>query len=552
MRAMKRWRAIYTPGDAWSSAARIGLVWAGCVLSLALRAEVGEATARPEDLGSLQARLAEQIARPSLSAASLGVKIISLETGQTWFEHQANKLLKPASNAKLYSGALALDRLGPDFRIRTSLFAATRPDEMGTLHGDLIIYGRGDPSWAARFNNGDSAKSLDPVVDAVAVAGLKRIEGNLIADESFFRGPPFGSSWNWDDLQYYYGAEVSALTVEDNVVDLVLRPGPSVGSPCAIQTRPETTFLNFINQTTTGGKETVRRIDLDRPIAEGRVFVTGQLPIGGSNWTDAVSVPRPAAWFGTRLKEALARRGVAVTGGVQTIGWRERETNRLAEARLVEIGIVESRPLREILSRTLKPSQNLYAQLLLLQVGAWSAGASHRASKPANDNASPPRGPASPGGSTIARTTEELGLAEMARWLQEAGIDPREVRLDEGSGLSRSCLVTPNATVTLLGFMSRHREAEIFRESLPVAGVDGSLRNRMKQTKASGNLRAKTGSLRYVDALSGYVTTAGGERLAFSIMLNNYANSRPSGREIIDGLAVLLADFSGRTSEAAK
>ncbi|PYI86944.1 MAG: D-alanyl-D-alanine carboxypeptidase/D-alanyl-D-alanine-endopeptidase, partial [Verrucomicrobia bacterium] len=165
-----------------------------------------------EATNSLQARLSAHLAQSRFASALWGVKVISLDTGGTLFEHNAEKLMKPASNAKLYTGALALDRLGPDFRIKTSLYASARPAKSGTLTGDLIVYGRGDPSFAARFYDGDYTKLLDPLVDALETAGVKRIKGNLVGDESYFRGPPLGSGWTWDDLQYYYGAEVSALT----------------------------------------------------------------------------------------------------------------------------------------------------------------------------------------------------------------------------------------------------------------------------------------------------------------------------------------------------
>src|SRR5262249_25193730 len=157
-----------------------------------------------------------------------------------------------------------------------SLYAAAAPGSDGALHGDLIVYGRGDPSLAARFNNGDYGKSLKTLIEAIVSAGVKRIEGDLIGDESYFRGPPFGWSWTWDDLQNYYGAEVSALTYEDNVVDLVFKPGPKPGAPCLIAVQPETTFLDFINRAKTVARSSPRALSLYRPIGENVVYVSGQ------------------------------------------------------------------------------------------------------------------------------------------------------------------------------------------------------------------------------------------------------------------------------------
>jgi D-alanyl-D-alanine carboxypeptidase/D-alanyl-D-alanine-endopeptidase (penicillin-binding protein 4) len=537
---------------------RIGLLFP--FLTESLSAQEKPPVAAIESVRAFQERLAVCLGQPNFSAAALGVKVVSLTTGQTLFEHNAGKLLKPASNAKLYSGALALDRLGPDYRIKTSLYATTRPDAEGKLRGDLIVYGRGDPSFAARFNNGRYEKSLEPVADALVAAGVKRIEGDLVGDESYFRGPPLGSSWNWDDLQFYYGAEVSALTVDDNVIDLVIKPGVKLGDACGIVTSPATTFLTSINRTKTTTPGTTRKIDLYRPIGENLVFASGQLPLSGSNFIDAVAVHQPAALFVALLKDSLARRGVGVAGKLRTVNWLDREAHPQEISKLVEIGTVESRPLREILTRMMKPSQNLYAHLLLLQVAAWKESSGPPDSPNRKDGAamlaadSQARRPttAASADSKSLPSTEDAGLAELATFLKEAGIKKGEALLEEGSGLSRGCLVTPNATVELLRFMSRHPHAEVFRESLPIAGVDGTLRNRLKGTKAAGNVRAKTGSLRYVDTLSGYITTVGGESLAFSIMLNNYTHPTKSGRNAIDELVVMLADFSGHTSKRSE
>jgi D-alanyl-D-alanine carboxypeptidase/D-alanyl-D-alanine-endopeptidase (penicillin-binding protein 4) len=518
-------------------------------------AELKSARRSTKSVSGLQGRLSAFLNQPRFSAAAWGVKVVSLQTGKTLFEHNAGKLLKPASNAKLYTAALALDRLGPDYRIKTSLYAAARPDELGTLKSDLSVYGRGDPSFAARFNNGDYEKSLQPLVEALKAAGLKRIEGDLVGDATCFRGPPHGSGWTWDDLQYYYGAEVSALTAEDNVLDLVFSPGKRPGDPCDIAVKPDTRFVTFINNTKTVAKGGRRSIVIHRPLGANGVLVTGQMPLEDSPQTDAVAVHDPALFFVVLLKEALVRNGIAVTGAARATRWTDPSSTGADATRLLELASVESRSLREILGKMMKPSQNLYAQLLLLQAGAASEPEPLATSDPGklagsqlshSSNATPNRA------SLYQRTSEEMGMTEMRKFLKEARIPVQEVQLEEGSGLSRSCLLTPNATVELLKFMHHHRHAAIFRESLPVAGVDGTLRNRMKKTQAEGNLRAKTGHIRYVDTLSGYVTTANGEPLAFSIMLNNYFNPNGTGREEVDALAVLLAELDSTGFRPAK
>jgi len=473
------------------------------------------------NLTALRSNLTARVEHPRLAAAQLGVKIVSLDTGKTLFEHHAGKLLKPASNAKLYTGALALDRLGPQFRIRTSCYAAAKPDAAGTLAGDLTVYGRGDFSMAARFYGGDYTKALEPLVNALVAAGVKRVSGDLVGDESFFRGPPYGSAWTWDDLNYYYGAEVSALTHEDNVVDFAFKPGPAIGQPVAFTAKPATPFLQLINRTTTVTNGGPRGLELHRPLAHSTVYVRGTLPLGDREWTDAMPVPRPALWFVVQLRAALAQRGIAVNGQLRTRDWLAAEAAPVDYTKQVELAFTESRPMSELVEKMMKPSQNLYAQLLLLQVGV-------RTQRP-------------------GQTTEDAGLAELQKFLGEAGVKRGSVLLEEGSGLSRGCLLMPEATVQLLRHMDKHPAAEAFRASLPVAGVDGTLRSRFAGTAAARNVLAKTGSLRYVSSLSGHVTTAAQERLVFSFMLNAYTGTATSGREVIDELAVLLANFSGRS-----
>jgi D-alanyl-D-alanine carboxypeptidase/D-alanyl-D-alanine-endopeptidase (penicillin-binding protein 4) len=463
------------------------------------------------------------LAQPRFMSAAWGVKIVSLASGATLYEENAGKLLKPASNAKLYTAALALDRLGPDYRIRTSFYSRRLPDAHGTIDGDLIVFGRGDPSFAARFNNGNHTDNLRSLGQALAAAGVKRIRGNLIADESYFRGPPLGSGWMWDDLENYYGAEVSALTVEDNVVDLVLKPGDAVGAPVKIFTLPATSYLSFSNRATTRMPGERARTRIYRPLGENVVYLHGGIPLGHTNVYEAVTVHQPALWFGGLLKESLARQSIVVDGAVRAVDWLAREVGPEPESRnhWREIAFVESPPLKEVLPRMMKPSQNLYAHLLLLQVGARVMETN-----------------------TTFRTTEDAGLAEMEKFLQETGIRGRDVLMEEGSGLSRGALLTANATVQLLTFMNRHAQREVFRAALPVAGVDGTLRRRMKGTTAAENVQAKTGTLRYVYALSGFVTTAAGEPLVFCLMLNNYDADESEARPALDAIAVMLSGIT--------
>ena len=295
-----------------------------CAILLASSVLAAEQTS-PATLAELQQRLVEHISQPKYDAALWGVKIISLDSGKTVFERNPQKLCSPASNCKLYTVALALDRLGPDYRIKTSLYARAKPGKSGTLSGDLIVYGRGDPTINARLHGGDICRALEPLVSALTNAGVKRIAGDLVADESYFRGPPFGSGWIWDDLEYYYGAEISALTINDNILQALVTPGPRVGEPCKIALVPDTAWLSFSNRTETVDKGGKRGVHFHRPLDGNVIYTSGQMPIDDTGYTNAVTMHHPAGLFVSFLKQALARQGIKVSGRLRTVNWLDRQ-----------------------------------------------------------------------------------------------------------------------------------------------------------------------------------------------------------------------------------
>jgi D-alanyl-D-alanine carboxypeptidase/D-alanyl-D-alanine-endopeptidase (penicillin-binding protein 4) len=470
-----------------------------------------------QTIEAFQQKLARHLSQPKFDPAVWGIKIVSLHSGKTLFETNAHELLKPASNAKSFTGALALDVLGADHRIKTSLLSKAAPNASGTLSGDLIVYGRGDPTFSARFQDNSYTNLFGRMVEAFRKAGIKEVKGDLVGDDTFFVGPPYGSSWTWDDLQYYYGAEVSALTFQDNVIDLFIKP-TALGNPCEISIKPETAYLEIVNRTRTSTTNVRPSITVTRPLGERRAYVSGSIPVNHGTVVDAVTVPKPALWFMISLRDVLEKNGIRIRGEVRTRSWPEH--SRLNPADFKELAFTESLPNSEIVAKMLKPSQNLYAQLLLLQVGALSK--------------------------VRASETENAGLAELRSFARRAGIDPNEVLLDEGSGLSRAALVTAHSLVSLHQFMARHPLAAVYRNALPAPG-EGTLRSRYKDL-ASANLRAKTGTIRYVNTLSGYIDSAAGEQFAFAILLNAYDNkSSVSSRDEIDFIVRALAALTEKT-----
>jgi len=482
-------------------------------------------------LTELRAQLTAHVNEPRFNAAIWGVKVASLETGKVLFEHHAARLLSPASNSKLYTGALALDALGADYRILTPIYSAAKPDATGTLRGDLIIAGRGDPSWKSKNRREDFWAIFEPFVAALQNAGVRRVTGGIVGDATFFRGPPSGAGWTADDLNDDYGAEISALTIEDNFADVRVLPGAAVGARCELTLLQPQTGLVLENRTTTIAKGGTRRIEARRNVGDTTTYVFGELPLGDREEILDVTVPRPAQWFAAALKVALIRGGIPVAGAPRSVRWPEATA---VSANAVKLGEVASPPLRELVTGFMKPSQNLETDLIFGHIGETlliGEVFKHR------DESQP-----------AMRTSEQAGVVGLRDFLRASQLPADDVRFEEGSGLSRNNLTTARATVALLEFMARHREAQAFFDSLPIAGVDGTLRRRLRGTAAEGNVRAKTGTLRWANALSGYVTTAAGERLAFSVMLNR--NVVPPGkfaRDDVDAIALMLAGFAGKS-----
>jgi serine-type D-Ala-D-Ala carboxypeptidase/endopeptidase (penicillin-binding protein 4) len=507
------------------------------LVSLVARVSLNAQTP-PKTVAELQTRISEILARPELAPAMVGVKITSLDTGQVIFEQNSAKLLRPASNMKLYTVAAALDKLTPDYRFKTSVYASTKPNASGVIRGDLTIYGRGDPSFAARFNNSDYFKAINDLAARIAAAGVKRVEGDLVGDESYFIGPKYGAGWEWEDLTWYYGAEISPLTVNDNALDLFVKPGREVTAPAVITTGPPDPLLTIVNKVVTSSKGQRRQLSIHRGLGENTVTIVGTIPLGDPGYTGAIGISHPALLFVYMLRSALAQQGIMITGKSRTTGTVNQPIlppipelaaviGRPLPKVQVEITTFESPPFGTIAAQTLKPSQNLYTELILRTLG----------------NLTPPPATMPP----LRQNSEDLGIEAVKTFLNSAGISADSLVLNDGSGLSRGDMITAEATVQLLTFMNKHRYAEVFRAALPIAGVDGTLRNRMRATPAENNLRAKTGSLSSAASLGGYVTTVAGEKLAFAIIVNNYGNDVDPRATCIDPIAVLMASLSGKS-----
>lgn len=483
-----------------------------------------------QSLPELQAKIQSRLAAPEVRRGQVGVKIVSLNTGKVIFEQNGEKYVMPASNMKNFTVAAGMEKLTPDFRFVTSVYANSTPDATGTIKGDLRIYGRGDVSISTAFNNGDYYKGLDNLVDKIVTAGVKRVEGDLVGDESYFRGNAVPGEWEIDDLQWYYGAEISALPLNDNAVDMTVKPGP-VGFGCAVTLLPLNPIMRVNNRCTTTSGGIVRTLRIDKKVGQNVIDITGTLPAGDAGFNGSITVSHPAELFIALLKQRLQDKGVVVTGQTRTIN---TPITPLTSAP-IEIAKLESPPFSEIAAKTMKPSQNMYTETIL-----WTLGEQLR-EQDAKDAVTRGSGP------VYGRMdSADVGLAATRAFRTQIGIAEDGVVQHDGSGLSRHNLITPSAVVQLYTYMAKQsRFAQVWRDSLTIGGIDGTLRNRFKGTAAAGNIRGKTGTIDQVSALSGYMSTAGGEPIVLSIVVNGVPNG-PARTRLIDDIVVSLANFDGR------
>jgi D-alanyl-D-alanine carboxypeptidase/D-alanyl-D-alanine-endopeptidase (penicillin-binding protein 4) len=474
-----------------------------------------------QTLEGLQSKIRQRMSVNDVRHGRVGIKIVSLNTGKVVFENDADKYFMPASNMKNFTVAAALEKLGPDFRFVTSVYANAKPDASGTVKGDLRIYGRGDISISTAFNNGDYFKGLDNLVDKIYAAGVRRADGDLVGDESYFKGFAIPLTWEWDELQWYDGAEISALPINNNAVDLSVMPGKTNGSPCSVTVLPSTSLMTVANECSTTNANHPRMLKVLKPLSLNTLEVSGSMPLGDKGFTGYVAFTHPAEMFMDLLRQRLQLKGIVVVGKT-----RLSPPNFTWVSAPVEITSLESPPFREVAAKTMKPSQNMFTETILWTLGEKAGRLSS---------------------AFAAEESSVLGLGVVRKFVSEIGIPADAVIQYDGSGLSRHDLVTPNAVVTLYAYMAKQsRNAQVWRDSLTIGGIDGTLRNRFKGTVAESNIRGKTGTLDQVSALSGYVTTAAGEQLVVSIIVNNVPDPVRTRTSLIDDIVVALAGFNGR------
>lgn len=471
-------------------------------------------------------RIAHEIGEGKFASARWGVEIISLRDGHTLYARDAERLFTPASNMKLYTTAAALDLLGADYRWRTSIYAASAPDADGNIDGDLTLYGRGAPDLSARVTKQSPFDHLKQFADELYARGVRRVRGGVVGDESYFRGEALGDGWQWNDVQWYFGAEPSALSIGGNEVTVNVAPAAKVGAQADVHLIPATDYVHITDDADTAERGTKPTLGITRGLSDNEVRVWGNFPAGAPGYGVRLSVHRPALWAARLLSDALKSRGIAVEGEARVRDARMSE--KFDAGHSIELASVSSQTLGEIVRATNKESINLNAELILRTLG-----------KELGTNFAPDPDPLR----MLTRGDDAAGDAVIRRWLQQsAGANVDHLALHDGSGLSRLDLITPDATVRLLSRMAQSPAAKVFYDSLPLAGRDGTLEYRLRDTQTAGHIAAKTGSLTYIHSLSGYATTSEGETLAFSIICDD-ETGRASATRAIDTICALLVKY---------
>jgi D-alanyl-D-alanine carboxypeptidase/D-alanyl-D-alanine-endopeptidase (penicillin-binding protein 4) len=470
------------------------------LVSLAASGSAGESASR----GPLRAVVDRVVERPAFSSAIWGIEALSLRTGALLYARDENLSLTPASALKLVTTAAALDALGADATLSTTVETAARLDGLGRLLGDVHLVGRGDPMLF-----GSSAEApvtaFDRLAEALVSAGIRRIEGRIVGNEAAFTGERRSHEWAWSDLIWYYGADASALVFNNSAVHVKVTPGERAGDPVMVDRNPVSAHYQLVVDALTSPAGSEADLVVDRPLGSNVIRIGGTCPLGAPPEDLFISVEDPARFAATVFAETLEARGIRVRGPVTT------STDPLPSG-LRTLAAVKSAPMAEIVRQTNQPSHNLRAEMLLRLIGQRAKG----------------------------EGSAKAGLASEGEFLTRLGVPTAGFSLHDGCGLAEANLVTAHGLVALLAAMDRHPQARPFRESLPLAGSEGTLRRRLKGTPAEGRLRAKSGFMRHTFALAGYAMTSRDEPIAFAILLNHHTGDTATALAAIDEIAAAL------------
>jgi D-alanyl-D-alanine carboxypeptidase/D-alanyl-D-alanine-endopeptidase (penicillin-binding protein 4) len=438
---------------------------------------------------------------PEFSNAHWGILIVDPARGDTLYSRNAGKLFMPASNMKIPTTSTALTQLGPNYRYTTT-FAARGTIANGTLDGDLLVIGRGDPSVSDHMFK-DAMIPLRLIADSIAARGIRRITGRVLPYGDAFPGEVFGYGWTYDDFEDSYSAPIDELLFNEGFSEAHVRGAAQAGAPATITPSPARFPFRGTVMTVErrSGDSTRARVHAQKDSSTWQEVFSGQIGVGDTT-TVEVTHHDPDEAYVNAMTEALGARGIEVDGSAETSG-----------GKLDTLATLSSPPLSEILKALLKPSQNQIAEMLFRTIALEKYGVGRP-------------------DSAAAAVREQL-----AHW----GVPANEAVIRDGSGLSRYDYITPRTLVRIFDAMRKSANFKVFYDALPIAGVDGTIRNRMKGTPAENNVHAKTGSVALSRSLSGYVTTADGQLLIFSFLSNNWTVPTRNVERVQDAISARLA-----------
>ncbi len=450
----------------------------------------------------------------AFSHAHWGVEIKSLQDGKIWYSRNNNKMFMPASNEKIPTTAAALKILGPDFKFTTTLYSFGEIRD-SVLHGDLIVVGNGDPTIYSRFYE-TSLEVFNCWADSLKSCGIKKIDGNIIGYDNLFDENPIGYGWSHGGLDAWYSAEAGPLNFNENYIDLKIEPDPETGK-AKITPNVETGYIEIENNTMVcdtgrGG------ILVSREYGGNKIVVSGIMKSDRKAFEKSPTITNPTHFYVTVLRETFISNGIEVAGKAldcDDIGMNDFQPQ--PEAVLL---VHHSVPLKDILKMLMKRSQNLFAEIMPRAISLEVNG----------------------------QGSFRMGKKVIAELLESWGIPQDSYAYMDGSGLSRYNYISPSILVTILEKMREDQYYPLWKDFLPVAGIDGTLRRRMKGTSAEGKVFAKTGTISNVRALSGYTTTADGEEIVFSFLVNGHLLSSYDTELITDKVLELITSFSRKNS----
>ncbi len=500
---------------------------------------------------ALRERIEKILDEPDVARGFWGIEAVSLTTGRTLYTYNADKLFTPASNTKLFTTSAALALIGPDYRFRTTVETSGTLDKYGRLMGDIVVVGRGDPSLSGRVlpynlrtqRNEPPVHVLEELADQVVAKGVRYVDGDVVGDDSYFAFERYGEGWSQDDMSREWGAPVSALTINDNVQFVTVMPADRTGERAFVNITPFPDYYELDNRImTTPAGTGPRNVSISREPGSKKLTLWGTIPADDPGFHESLAIEDPADFVAQLFRRMLEQRGITIYGRARAkhlelanlstftvtarapAGGGDIPRNAPPAVPTLVLGSYSSPPLAQDLRVIIKISQNLHAELMLRLLGREKGTAG----------------------------TVEAGSEVVRGFMSQADINSNEYVFFDGSGLSRQNLVTPHAIVKLLLYIDKQPWGPQFEDMLPVGGVDGTLADRFRDGPEQGHVEGKTGSLSHVNALSGYATTASGDRIAYSILVNNHRLRDRGALRTIDQIVSALMDDGGAKLKSKK